>query len=125
MITDINSEDRLVQQTFAEYLHDVLGWDSVYAWHQETFGPHGSLGRDSEREVVLVRDESGLRLVRVRDLFRTGGIADGEAWREMMAARGAIVTIEDVAAKPWHRVLLEHARRGRWRQAVAELIGRI
>ena len=56
MITDINSEDRLVQQTFAEYLHDALGWDSVYAWNQETFGPHGTLGRDSEREVVLVRD---------------------------------------------------------------------
>lgn len=56
MITDINSEDRLVQQTFAEYLHDVLGWDSVYAWNNETFGPHGTLGRDSEREVVLVRD---------------------------------------------------------------------
>src|SRR5437773_3733860 len=56
MITDINSEDRLVQQTFAEYLHDVLGWDSVYAWNHETFGPHGTLGRDSEREVVLVRD---------------------------------------------------------------------
>jgi len=56
MITDINSEDRLVQQTFAEYLHDVLGWDSVYAWNEETLGPHGTLGRDSEREVVLVRD---------------------------------------------------------------------
>jgi type I restriction enzyme R subunit len=56
MITDINSEDRLVQQTFAEYLHNALGWDSIYAWNQETFGPHGSLGRDSEREVVLVRD---------------------------------------------------------------------
>jgi type I restriction enzyme R subunit len=56
MITDINSEDRLVQQTFAEYLYDALGWDSVYAWNHETFGPHGTLGRDSEREVVLVRD---------------------------------------------------------------------
>src|SRR5256712_5982359 len=56
IITDINSEDRLVQQTFAEYLHDALGWDSVYAWHHETFGPHGTLGRDNEREVVLVRD---------------------------------------------------------------------
>jgi type I restriction enzyme R subunit len=56
MITDINSEDRLVQQTFAEYLHDVLGWESVYAWNQETFGPYGTLGRYSEREVVLVRD---------------------------------------------------------------------
>jgi type I restriction enzyme R subunit len=56
MITDINSEDRLVQQTFAEYLHDALGWESVYAWNHETFGPHGTLGRDSERDVVLVRD---------------------------------------------------------------------
>jgi len=56
MITDINSEDRLVQQTFADYLHDVLGWDSLYAWNHETFGAHGTLGRDSEREVVLVRD---------------------------------------------------------------------
>src|SRR5215831_3891697 len=56
MITDINSEDRLVQQTFAEYLHDTLGWESIYAWNHETFGPHGTLGRDSEREVVLVRD---------------------------------------------------------------------
>lgn len=54
--TDINSEDRLVQATFAEHLEKVLGWDSVYAWNQESFGPSGSLGRASEREVVLVRD---------------------------------------------------------------------
>lgn len=56
MITDVNSEDRLVQQTFAEHLAKVLGWDSVYAYKTETFGPHGTLGRASEREVVLVRD---------------------------------------------------------------------
>ena len=56
MITDINSEDRLVQQTFAEHLHDRLGWDSVYAWNQEIFGPNGTLGRGSEREAILVRD---------------------------------------------------------------------
>ena len=56
MITDINSEDRLVQQTFAEHLHDRLGWDSVYAWNEETFGPNGTLGRSSEREAILVRD---------------------------------------------------------------------
>ena len=29
MITDINSEDRLVQQTFADHLRDRLGWDSL------------------------------------------------------------------------------------------------
>lgn len=54
--TDINSEDRLVQATFAEHLEKVLGWESVYAWNQETFGPEGTLGRASEREAVLVRD---------------------------------------------------------------------
>ena len=54
--TDINGEDRLVQATFAEHLEKVLGWDSVYAWNHETFGPDGTLGRASERDVVLVRD---------------------------------------------------------------------
>jgi type I restriction enzyme R subunit len=56
VITDINSEDRLVQYTFAEHLHDALGWDSVYAFNNETLGPEGTLGRASERDVVLVRD---------------------------------------------------------------------
>ncbi|WP_291606107.1 type I restriction endonuclease [Bradyrhizobium sp.] len=56
MITDINSEDRLVQQTFAAHLEKVLGWESVYAYNAETFGPNGTLGRISERDVVLVRD---------------------------------------------------------------------
>ena len=54
--TDINSEDRLTQATFAEHLEEALGWDSVYAWNQETFGPTGTLGRSSERDTVLVRD---------------------------------------------------------------------
>jgi type I restriction enzyme, R subunit len=56
MITDINSEDRLVQQTFTEYLRDRVGWDSVYAWNSETFGLNGTLGRNTECEVVLTRD---------------------------------------------------------------------
>lgn len=56
MITDINNEDRLVQATFADHLHDVLGWESVFAHGVETFGPTGMLGRASERDVVLVRD---------------------------------------------------------------------
>lgn len=54
--TDINSEDRLVQQTIAEHLETVLGWESVYAWNQETFGPDGTLGRTDQRDVVLTRD---------------------------------------------------------------------
>jgi type I restriction enzyme R subunit len=47
------NEDTLVQQTTANYLHDQLGWDSIYAYNQETFGPDGLLGRNSDREVVL------------------------------------------------------------------------
>ena len=54
--TDINSEDRLVQATFAEHLENKLGWDSVYAWNDETFGPDGTLGRTDTREAVLTRD---------------------------------------------------------------------
>jgi len=49
------NEDTLVQQTTADYLRDQLGWDSVYAYNQETFGHGGLLGRNSEREVVLTR----------------------------------------------------------------------
>jgi type I restriction enzyme R subunit len=56
MITGINSEDRLVQQTFAAHLEQVLGWESLYAHNAETFGANGTLGRISEREVVLVCD---------------------------------------------------------------------
>lgn len=56
MITDINSEDRLVQKTFAEHLENALGWESVYAYNTETFGPQGTLERATERDVVLVRD---------------------------------------------------------------------
>lgn len=55
-VTGINSEDRLVQATFAAHLKDKLGWDSVYAWNDETFGPGGTLGRADPTEAVLKRD---------------------------------------------------------------------
>ena len=54
--TNINGEDRLVQATFAAHLQKVLGWESVYAWNDETFGPNGTLGRTDTRDVVLSRD---------------------------------------------------------------------
>lgn len=56
MITDINSEDRLVQATFAEHLEKVLGWESIYAYNQEDFGSDSLLGRTDTREIVLKRD---------------------------------------------------------------------
>ena len=55
-VTPINSEDRLVQATFAEHLEQVLGWDSIYAWNEESFVPDGTLGRADTKQVVLTRD---------------------------------------------------------------------
>ena len=49
------TEDQLVQLTTAEYLHEQLGWESVYAYNEEDFGPDSLLGRKSDREVVLTR----------------------------------------------------------------------
>lgn len=49
------TEDTLVQQTTADYLLHSLHWDaSVYAM-DETLGREGTLGRDSEKELVLGR----------------------------------------------------------------------
>ena len=62
-VTSINGEDRLVQATFAEYLEQELGWESVYAWSDETFGPDGTLGRADTKEAALIRD---LRAARER-----------------------------------------------------------
>ncbi|MEH2318822.1 type I restriction endonuclease [Nostoc sp.] len=49
------SEDRLVQQTTANFFEQSLKWHSVYAYKKETFGTNGTLGRKDKREVVLTR----------------------------------------------------------------------
>ena len=49
------TEDILVQQTTADYLEQPLGWESIYAYNAEDFGPNSLLGRASDREVVLTR----------------------------------------------------------------------
>lgn len=54
------SEARLVEEPALELLSE-LGWEVVHAW-SETFGPAGTLGRDSMHEVVLVH--------RLRDAIR-------------------------------------------------------
>lgn len=50
------TEDNLAQATLADYLKDDLKWDgSVLAFNTETFGTEGTLGRLSDRDVVLTR----------------------------------------------------------------------
>ena len=51
----IYTEDTLVQQTTADYLQQELGWESVFAYNNENFGPDSLLGRASDREIVLTR----------------------------------------------------------------------
>ncbi len=50
------TEDTLVQTTTADYLRDALGWDSVYAYNNEDYGPNSLLGRTSDRDVILTKD---------------------------------------------------------------------
>jgi len=76
--TDINSEDRLVQATFAQHLEKALGWENIYAWNQETFGPDGTLGRADTREVVLTRDLRAA-LVRLNPKLPSAAIEDALA----------------------------------------------
>lgn len=49
------TEDNLAQATLSEYLQDELGWESVFAFNAETFGAEGTLGRKSDRDVILTR----------------------------------------------------------------------
>lgn len=49
------NEDTLVQATTSDYLEDRLGWESIYAYNNETFGAEGTLGRQSDKDVVLTR----------------------------------------------------------------------
>lgn len=49
------SEDQLIQRSTAELLENELGWQSVYAYDEETLGITGTLGRRSYKEVLLVR----------------------------------------------------------------------
>jgi len=91
-LTDINSEDRLVQKTFAEHLREKLGWESVYAWNEETFGPDGTLGRTDTKEVVLTRDLRAA-LVRLNPQLPPDAIAEG---------------VQEITRHDFTRSLLQH-----------------
>ncbi len=43
------TEDTLVQQTTAEYLEQQLGWEPIYAYNHEAFGPGSLLDRGTVR----------------------------------------------------------------------------
>lgn len=49
------TEDTLVQQTTADYLLNNLDWNESLFAMQEVLGKEGTLGRESEKEIVLKR----------------------------------------------------------------------
>lgn len=49
------NEDNLTQKTMSDYMEQTLGWENVFAFNTETFGVDGTLGRKSDREIVLTR----------------------------------------------------------------------
>ncbi|GAB3591338.1 type I restriction endonuclease subunit R [Acetobacter peroxydans] len=69
------NEDTLVQATMADYLADALGWDSVYAFNTEILGPEGTLGRASEKDVILTR-HLGEALIRLNPGLPASAYAD-------------------------------------------------
>lgn len=48
------SEDKLIEAAAQQVLEE-MGWTVVSAWHKETYGPDGLLGRDDQSEVILTR----------------------------------------------------------------------
>ncbi|WP_310991474.1 type I restriction endonuclease subunit R [Aequorivita marina] len=48
------TEDALIEQATQDVLEE-LGWTVVTAWHNESFGENGLLGREAKDEVVLTR----------------------------------------------------------------------
>ncbi|MHB1544511.1 MAG: hypothetical protein ACYCS1_09750 [Gammaproteobacteria bacterium] len=54
-MTTSHTENTLVQQIAAKYLGKELGRESVYTYSTEIFGPAGTFGRASNREVMLTR----------------------------------------------------------------------
>jgi type I restriction enzyme R subunit len=49
------TEDKLVQETTADYLKDNLGWESVFAYNNEDYGQDSLLGRINDTEIILTR----------------------------------------------------------------------
>ncbi|MCC6761704.1 MAG: type I restriction endonuclease subunit R [Chitinophagaceae bacterium] len=50
------TEDKLIEQTSIQIFQEQLGWDTMNVYQGESFGPDGTLGRNSMAEVILKRE---------------------------------------------------------------------
>ena len=49
------TENKLIQDSAGNLLHDELGWDVYFAYNKEVLGENGTFGRKSYEEILLVR----------------------------------------------------------------------
>ena len=49
------TENKLIQDSAGNLLHDELGWDVYFAYNKEVLGEDGTFGRRSYEEILLVR----------------------------------------------------------------------
>ena len=49
------TENKLIQDSAGNLLHDELGWDVYFAYNTEVLGENGTFGRKSYEEILLVR----------------------------------------------------------------------
>ena len=49
------SENILIQESAGNLLRDELGWDVRFAYNREVLGKNGTFGRESYKEIVLLR----------------------------------------------------------------------
>lgn len=54
MIQDY-SEDKLIEQTCVQLFRDELGWETMNLYYGEYFGVDGTIGRNSESDILLTR----------------------------------------------------------------------
>jgi len=99
MASDLNfSEDALIEQP-AIKLFGELGWETANCYH-ETFGPRGTLRRETKEEVVLI---SRLRPALARLNPALPAEAIGLAVEELTRDRGALQPV--AANKEFYRLL--------------------
>ena len=58
-----------MQQNAADYLETQLDWNSVYVYHSETFGAKGTLGWQSDKDVVLLIRNLSVALVKLNPVL--------------------------------------------------------
>ena len=105
------------------HLKHELGWESIYAWNKETFGPDGTLGRTDTKEAVLTRD---LRAALKRLNPNLPASAINHAMRDLIVydvSRSMVQHNHDFYGYLRGGVPVEYQdARGRWKSAHAKVI---